>query len=240
MEKKRTQWHAKDRAPQCGGRPGGDGRHRRRIVRPDPAAQAPGAALHGAKLPALAAGTAAFPTHRGQPHGEHGAVGLCRRMATANGLGLLFGDTPLRRAFCCLEIAHAKPSQISFTFALSVISALLKSTHHHSPGETDEPDGKHPPRPHTAPVCTRLGLHHTPSPWPPSKAHHKQHLPPTPIKCRVTTKTEGGQQTYDGLFASTGAAAIDAQERVGMRCHDITVVGQYPLDAICRLPLAWQ
>lgn len=65
-------------------------------------------------------------------------------------------------------------------------------------------------------------------------------LAATPIKCRVTTKTEGGQQTYDGLFASTGAAAIDAQERVGMRCHDITVVGQYPLDAICRLPLAWQ
>src|SRR6218665_2398778 len=74
--KKRTQWHAKDCAPQ-----------------------------------------AAFPTHRGQPHGEHGAVDLCRWMATANGLGLLFGDNPLRRAFCCLEITHAKPSQISSTFA---------------------------------------------------------------------------------------------------------------------------
>src|SRR6218665_2111410 len=54
-------------------------------------------------------------------------------------------------------------------------------------------------------------------------------LAASPIKCRVTTKTAGGQQTYDGLFASTGAAAIAAQERVGMRCHDITVVRQYPL-----------
>ncbi|WP_265299855.1 hypothetical protein [Verminephrobacter eiseniae] len=44
-------------------------------------------------------------------------------------------------------------------------------------------------------------------------------LAATPIKCRVTIKTEGGQQTYDGLFASTGAAAIDAQERIGMRCQ---------------------
>src|SRR6218665_223012 len=139
MENKSTQWDTKDRAPQGGGRPGGDGRHRRRIVRPDPAAQAPGAALHGAKLPALAAGTVAFPTHRGQPHGEDGAVCLCRRTATANGLGLLFGDNALRRAFCCLEITHTKPSQISSTFSSSVISPLLKSTHHHSPGETDEP-----------------------------------------------------------------------------------------------------
>lgn len=37
------------------------------------------------------------------------------------------------------------------------------------------------------------------------------------VKCRVTVKTEDGEQTYDGLFPSTCDAVIDAQQRVGLR-----------------------
>lgn len=38
------------------------------------------------------------------------------------------------------------------------------------------------------------------------------------VKCRVTVKTEDGEQTYDGLFPSTCDAVIDAQQRVGKPC----------------------
>ncbi|WP_287496885.1 hypothetical protein [Pandoraea sp. CB10b_02] len=38
------------------------------------------------------------------------------------------------------------------------------------------------------------------------------------VKCRVTAKTEDGEQTYDGLFPSTCDAVIDAAERVGLPC----------------------
>ncbi|MCW5323713.1 hypothetical protein D5039_21985 [Verminephrobacter aporrectodeae subsp. tuberculatae] len=38
-----------------------------------------------------------------------------------------------------------------------------------------------------------------------------------PIKCRVSVKTADGGQTYDGLFPSTWAAVIAAQDRIGLR-----------------------
>lgn len=40
----------------------------------------------------------------------------------------------------------------------------------------------------------------------------------TLVKCRVSVKTEEGQQTYDGLFPSTCDAVIDAHQRIGKPC----------------------
>lgn len=45
----------------------------------------------------------------------------------------------------------------------------------------------------------------------------------TLVKCRVSVKTEDGQQTYDGLYPSTCDAVIDAQTRVGLRPCKVSV-----------------
>ncbi len=45
----------------------------------------------------------------------------------------------------------------------------------------------------------------------------------TPVNCRVSVKTEDGDNTYDGLYPSTYDAVIDAHTRVGMRPCKIKV-----------------
>lgn len=37
---------------------------------------------------------------------------------------------------------------------------------------------------------------------------------PEMLKCRVHVKTWGGEQEYEGIFASTTEAALDAEQRV--------------------------
>ncbi|WP_265280668.1 hypothetical protein [Verminephrobacter aporrectodeae] len=59
---------------------------------------------------------------------------------------------------------------------------------------------------------------------PSPRAATRPQAPATPpIKCRVSVKTVDGGQTYDGLFPSTCAAVIAAQERIGMRPCGISV-----------------
>lgn len=43
------------------------------------------------------------------------------------------------------------------------------------------------------------------------------------VKCRIAIKTEDGETTYDGLFPSTCDAAIDAQNRAGLRPCKVSV-----------------